>query len=1115
MDSVDSSKLAARIEALESTLNGRSYRSLRNAVLRESPADLIPELIRHLNSAPDGRAFDRIARVLAEIGTDEAFSALAVQARVQRRWARTAVRALGLCKHPDTITVLIDLLTNGRMPQRRSAAMALAKLKSGRAVEPLCVAAGQHNRGIGPEARASLKRMGRPATLGLMALADTNLSTAERVRALVAIREARLERRQFYVERFLENMSHWSNRLRYGDTIHSSVREAFSLYRMQTTYLRPAEYVGEDVLLRAAGGPQRVDSDSLLRASMPDDSDETQPSRLGALSTIPQRILRLFRRSIVALLMLVCLAPAAHAESVVRIEIVPNDIVLSGRESRRLLLINGYCKDGRILDLTGQASLQSSNDRVVKLTNSVALPSSNGSASITARSGGLTARCRVQVTGFDRRFSWSFENHVESVLSKQGCNTGPCHGAAAGKGGFRLTLRAYDPELDYARIAREGQGRRISRTDPARSLILRKPSLGLTHVGGLRLRRDSLEYRVLAEWIAAGSPAPTKKTPTIVALDVYPKERELAISPNHPIAQSPTQQLSVTARFSDGHNEDVTHWARYASNEDPIARVDDTGRITMRSCGETAISVWYLGKVAFARVRAPFLSGVAQRPNNPTTQRPAHEAQGFIDHLIAAKLDQLHLPNSRPCTDSEFVRRAYLDTCGILPTADETRAFLADKRPDKRTLLIDSLLDRPDYVDHWTYKFSDLLRINRDALGGKGMWTFHSWLHDCLERNVPWNEMVREILAARGSTATNGPANFYKMGSRPEEFCETVTQTFLGIRVQCAKCHNHPFEKWTQSDYYRMANFFSRVGVDENKRHGGALIYAKEGGEVDHPKLGRPLPPRAFDGPELALDSRVDRRDFLADWAAAPGNPYLARAIVNRIWKHYMGRGLVEPVDDMRLTNPPSNEPLFDMLVRQFIAHAFDMKWLTRQILRSSAYQRSSATVGFNKLDDRFYSHYLPRRITAETLLDAVCQVTGQQEKYDGVPRGVRALSLPDTRVKSDFMDIFGRPARQTTCECERNMEPNVAQALHLISAETLNKKVSAKGGIIDRLLESRKTDPEIIAELYLTALGRPATPTESAGILRAVSQAGKDRRQVYVDLLWALLSGPEFVFNH
>lgn len=831
------------------------------------------------------------------------------------------------------------------------------------------------------------------------------------------------------------------------------------------------------------------------------------------------------------------------APPVVRLEITPSAPTLDGAHARQRLLVTGVRQDGSVVDLTDMARVSAVSETTVRVEEGAVFPVADGTATVTAQVGKLSATAQVTTRNTRKPSPWSFENNVQSVFSRHGCNMGVCHGGSSGKGGFKLSLRAYDDAADYQRLRHEGRGRRLNLLRPDDSLILRKPSLGVAHVGGLRLPKDSPDYRLIRDWIAVGAPGPKSNTPQLVRLEVFPKER--ALSPGA------TQRLLVTAQFSDGRREDVTHWAKFNSNEETLAKVTESGQVTLHGYGESVVTVWYLGKVAFSRFLAPF-------PNRVDLTAYQKLPRGnFLDDHIYRKLAQLRLWPSELCTDGEFIRRAFLDTIGVLPTPEETRAFVADRSAQKREQLIETLLARPEFVDRWTTVWADLLRVNRDLLGSKGMWNLNLYLRQCVAENRPWNQVVREIVTASGGTE-NGPANFYRMGRRPEEFAETVSQAFLGIRVQCAHCHNHPHEKWTQSDYYRMANLFARVGrkgEDEEE-----TIFTASEGNVEHPRLRRPLPPAAFDGPTLALDSTLDRREFLADWMAAPDNPYVARSVVNRVWKRFMGRGLVEPVDDMRLTNPASNEPLLDALTKDFIAHNFDLKHLMRTILRSRAYQLSSRPNATNRADDRFYSRCLPRRLTAEMLLDAISQVTGKQEKFPGLPAGTRAAALPDTRISSEFLDMFGRPARQVTCECERNADPSVSQALTFINGKTLNDKIMASGGTLDKLLDSSKPDDALLTELYLSALSRSPSAAERALFLRTLTTAlqkapaapsaaqegerekagnreqgignrekGKGesnppmpataaraiRFQVFGDLLWALLSGPEFQFNH
>ncbi len=539
----------------------------------------------------------------------------------------------------------------------------------------------------------------------------------------------------------------------------------------------------------------------------------------------------------------------------------------------------------------------------------------------------------------------------------------------------------------------------------------------------------------------------------------------------------------------------------------------------MTGLGETAITVSYQDKVAVAMVAVPYPNKI-----DPAAYAKLPRAN-FIDTHVLDKLKSLRLYPSKISTDSEFIRRLSLDLTGTLPKPEAVQRFVADSNSVKRAKLIDGLMASPAYVDFWAYKWSDLFRVSRLALKDKGMWAYYAWIHDSVRTNKPWNQMVREILTATGNTFLDGPANYYRNALKPEELTENFSQGFLGIRVGCARCHNHPMERWTQNDYYGMANLFARV---KNKGEGRIWIdeemtvYNAPDGEIEQPRLGRPLPPKPLAGPEIPSKGGQDRRGFLADWLVSPKSYYFPRSIVNRVWAHLMGRGLVEQVDDLRETNPPSNPALLDALTDNFVKSGYDLRRLIRTIVTSQTYQRSSAAIPENRLDDRHYSRYFVRRLSAEQMLDAISQVTGEQEKFQGIPVGFRAFQLPDTSVKSEFMDSFGRPARQITCECERSQEPNTSQALLLISNEALNKKVSADGGIVDRLIKDGKADSEVFDTLYWTALGRAPKSAEritGLGAIRracsASSESATARRKAFEDLIWVLINSKEFLFNH
>ena len=726
----------------------------------------------------------------------------------------------------------------------------------------------------------------------------------------------------------------------------------------------------------------------------------------------------------------------------------------------------------------------------------------------------------------------SFVNDVIPVLTRAGCNMGTCHGAAAGKNGFKLSLRGFAPELDFVALTRQFQGRRINVLKPEESLLLRKPLMEIPHLGGKALRRGTPEFDILTHWIAAGTPGPDPHDPHVTALRVNPPTKSLT-----PKAHL---QLQVQAVFSDGSVRDVTHWTRFASNDENVASVVPNGLVTIDGVGQTAIMVGYQDKVAVARVQVPFPNKIA-----PALYAKLPRAN-YIDDKVYAKLAALHLAPSPLAGDLEYIRRVTLDLTGALPTPTQARAFAADRDPQKRAKLVDALMAEPAYTDFWAYKWSDLLRVNRGTLKDKGMWAYYSYIHDAVRDNKGWDVMAREVLTSHGNTFLDGPTNYFRTALKPEELAENVSQGFLGIRMQCAKCHNHPLEKWTQNEYYGMAQIFARVkfkadlGIYVNDE---MTVYNVSTGDLIQPRLGRPVPPKPLGGPTLALDSTEDRRVFFTKWLTRPDNWYFTHSIVNRVWAHFMGRGLVEPVDDMRETNPASNPELFDALADDFVKHKFDLRHLMRRIVTSRAYQLSSAATPQNEKDSQYFSHFLVRRMTAEELLDALSQVTGKAEEFPGIPAGYRASQLPDTHVKSDFMDVLGRPARVITCECERSQEPNMAQALLFINGDLLNRKVTADGGLVDRLVREGKSDSEILDQLYWTTCGRAPRADERSSDLNALHkalsappaavtpapmpnapppdpkaiQAQHDaaRRRAFEDMLWVLVNSKEFLFNH
>lgn len=706
-----------------------------------------------------------------------------------------------------------------------------------------------------------------------------------------------------------------------------------------------------------------------------------------------------------------------------------------------------------------------------------------------------------------QHIAWTFRNHVLPILTKRGCNAGACHGAAAGKGGLKLSLRGFDPDSDYLVLTRQASGRRVRPGDPEHSLLLLKPTTTLPHGGGRRIEKGSPDCRIIEGWILSGAQRPIPSDPRITSLDVAPS---LAI-----LKPGDRKQIRVRARYSDGRIEDVTRWVKFGSSDTNVATVNDDGFATMSGRGEAAITVWFSSKVTFARLVSPF----DDAPLSYDYEKAARV--NFIDDLVLAKLKTLGVAPSGPCSDGEFVRRTTLDACGVLPTPDETRSFLADKSPDRRSRWINALLARPEFIDYWAYKWSDLFLVSSKKLSAESMKVFYAYLRASVAENKRWDRLANEILTATGSSLENGAANFYVMHKDPIDLTETTAQAFLGMPLMCARCHNHPLERWTQRDYYQMANLFSRVRMKVGDKPGEVLVLSASEGDLNLPRLGAALPPRPLDGPEMRLDDPSDRRKRLADWMTSPPNPYFSKALVNRVWRNFMGRGIVEAEDDLRLTNPPSNQQLLDALAADFTRNGYDVRRLIRTIMLSATYQRSSTPTGNNARDDRFYSRYPVRRLPAEVILDALSQVTGVPTAFEGYSKGTRALQLPDSQVASYFLTAFGRPERERTCACERQQEPNVAQALHLSNGDTVNMKLRAGSGLVDRLAKENVSDDQALDTIYLAALSRLPSDADRARARSILAEAGgaapdpAARRASLEDLCWAVLTSREFLFNH
>jgi uncharacterized protein DUF1549/uncharacterized protein DUF1553 len=715
----------------------------------------------------------------------------------------------------------------------------------------------------------------------------------------------------------------------------------------------------------------------------------------------------------------------------------------------------------------------------------------------------------------------SYRNEVTAVFAKGGCNSGACHGNLNGKGGFRLSLRGQDADFDLVSLKQDALGRRVNPLDPAGSLLLLKATGAVPHEGGRRFGRDSLEYKLLHAWIRAGMPG-DERAPRLTRLTVTPPGKVL-------YAPEDRVRLQVRAEFADGSARDVTRLAVFEPSNIQV-RVEASevwrGEADPSAVAQAVVVVRYLSQ----QVAVP----IAFVPDRPGFRMPDLPRANYIDQHVFAQLEKLHIAPSPLAPDEMFLRRAYLDATGLLPTPDEARAFLKETHPDKRARLIDALLARPEFAELWALKWSDLLRSEEKSLDRKGVTLFHQWIRQSIADGKPLNEFAREVIAGRGSTYASPAANFYRALRDPYSRSEAVAQVFLGVRVQCARCHNHPFDRWTQNDYHSLAAFFARVQyrvVENNRRDkldshefdGEQVVWMDRVGEVKDPRTKEVLRPLLLGAPTPALPENADRLQVLADWVARPDNPFFARAQANRIWYHLMGRGLVEPNDDFRASNPPANEALLQALTDDFAGHHFDLRHLVRRVMNSRTYQLASRPNDTNREDEINCSHTLIRPLQAEALLDAVSRVLEVPVRFNGQPRGLRAGQLPGvpafqprgTRLTDaeKFLQLFGRPERLLTCECERSNDSTLGQAFQLISGELLNKMLGEPDNRLGRLLKEGKSNQAILEELYLAALSRLPAPAE-ARVLLAQVEASADRRAAWEDVVWGLLNSKSFLLR-
>ncbi len=782
--------------------------------------------------------------------------------------------------------------------------------------------------------------------------------------------------------------------------------------------------------------------------------------------------------------------------------LVDGAFTLDGSDSRQQLIVDGKYSSGQIRDLSGAASYTIAPEGIVSVdATGLVTPLADGAATITATSAAGPARqIQVKVIHLGNEPPVNFPNQIVPIFTKLGCNSGGCHGKASGQNGFKLSLLGFEPTEDYEHLVKEGRGRRLFPAAPDRSLLLTKPIGAAPHGGGTRLEVDSHSYRLLRRWILQGMPYGNADDPTVARIEVIPSQRTMATNSQ--------QQLLVIAHYTNGATEDVTRTATFEPNAPELAESTVTGLVkTLDLSGDVAIMARYQGQVGVFRASIPLGAPVEATP----------QPKNFVDELVFQKLKTLGVPPSAVCDDATFVRRAAIDIAGRLPTPEETEAFLADASPTKREAWIDKLLASTEYADYFANKWNAILRNKRRTpADARGTRIFHDWIRDSLHANVPYDQFVGQLLTATGEIGRNPPIAWYREVNEVNEQLEDAAQLFLGLRIQCARCHHHPFEKWSQQDYYGFAAFFSRIqrkpGAQVNEER---IVYNRGVPSATNPKTGQAVPPAGLGAEPAKISADDDPRYALVDWMTAKDNPFFARALANRYWKHFFSRGLVDPEDDMRVTNPATNEELLAALSKHFADSGYDLKQLIRTICTSQTYQLTSLPNDYNVNDKQNYSRYYPKRLPAEVLLDALDAVTGSKTSFGGVPQSVRAVQLPDDGFSSYFLTVFGKPEGASACECERSSEANLAQSLHLLNSSEVQGKLSAGDGRAAKLAgEQERAREAKIREIYLRVYSREPLADETAVAIAHLSKA-KDEKTAYEDILWALVNTKEFLFNH
>lgn len=883
-------------------------------------------------------------------------------------------------------------------------------------------------------------------------------------------------------------------------------------------------HTAEALLKGGASGASIVpgkadDSELIKRMMLPGDHDDIMPPKGGPL---PSADIELVKSWITAgalwpqgLVMRHKSAEDLKAEadlkarvaSLKKLEIFPDKFALETKRDFHQVVVMATFADATTRDVTRFANLRVADPAIASLKGDVIQSlADTGATELIATLGDMTTKVPVEIREGTKDRAISFRLDVMPVFLRGNCNSGGCHGAARGKDGFRLSLFGMDPAGDYIRLTREMVGRRINLAIPEESTLVEKAVGSVPHSGNQCYAEDSQYNQTILEWISNGAPNDAKEIATVTGIEVYPKQMVLE-------GQGNTQQMTVRATYSDGTDRDVTKLALFMSNNDPTASVSKDGLITSGDRG-----------AAFVLARYDVYSVTAQVlviPEKIEYERPKLAETNYIDKLVNENLHKLRILPSGICTDEEYVRRAYIDVIGLYPKADEVRAFLADASPNKREALVDGLVQRKEFTELWVMKWAELLQIRSNIPGNnnrppfyKNALLYHNWLADRIGKNVPLDEIVIELLSATGGTVSNPPVNFYQTELDQLKLTENVAQVFMGMRIQCAQCHNHPFDRWTMDDYYGFKAFFSQIGRKNTDDPQEVIIFNNKSGESRHFLTQAVMKPKFLGGDTPEIKSGEDRRRVLAEWLVSPKNPYFARNIANITWAHFLGTGIVEPVDDVRVSNPPSNPELLAALAENLVTSKYDMRKLVKDICTSMTYQRSTKVNETNASDNKNFSHAQVRRVRAEVLLDAISQITETPNKFQGLPLGARAVQIADGAVSNYFLTTFGRAKRESVCSCEVKMEPTLSQALHLMNGDAVNDRIK-QGKVVTKLIEAKKTDREVVEDLYLRVFGRMPMDKEWQPIQQTLAAAPEQRQQALEDVFWALMNSKEFYFNH